>query len=157
MTELPTADDVVLPALLRAARGTYSLAIRERLADGGFADMPRNGPYVLGGMANHGGAAADLIRALGVSKQAASQLVDTLVERNYLRREPDDADRRRVVLELTGRGQEAAAAVRAGVLEVGEELARRCPPEVLTGLRAGLVALIDIREEREDAARADAD
>jgi hypothetical protein len=30
--------------------------------------MPRNGPYVLGGMANHGGAAAEKIRALGVSR-----------------------------------------------------------------------------------------
>jgi DNA-binding IclR family transcriptional regulator len=74
--------------------------------------MPRNGPYVLGGMANHGGAAAEKIRALGVSRQAASQLVDTLVERNYLRRDTDDADRRRVALELTDRGQAAATAVR---------------------------------------------
>jgi DNA-binding MarR family transcriptional regulator len=101
--------------------------------------MPRNGPYVLGGMANHGGAAAEKIRALGVSRQAASQLVDTLVERNYLRRDTDHADRRRVALELTDRGQAAATAVRAGVVEVDENLARRCPPAVLAALRAGLV------------------
>jgi DNA-binding MarR family transcriptional regulator len=79
--------------------------------------------------------------------------VDTLVERNYLRRDTDDADRRRVALELTDRGQAAATAVRAGVVEVDENLARRCPPAVLAALRAGLVALIDIREEREDAVR----
>src|SRR6266566_8566963 len=47
----PVADEVVIPALLRAARGTYAQAIRVRLAAAGFDDMPRNGPYVLGGMA----------------------------------------------------------------------------------------------------------
>ena len=51
----PPADQVVISALLRAARGGYSHAIRARLAAGGLTDMPRNGPHVLGGMVNQGG------------------------------------------------------------------------------------------------------
>ena len=73
------AHDIVIPALLRAARASYSQAVRESLRAGGFDDMPRNGPYVLGGMANQVGAFDDVIRGLGVTKQAASQLIDLLV------------------------------------------------------------------------------
>src|ERR1700748_1997683 len=86
-------DEVVLPALLRAARGAYGNAIRKELAAAGFDDIPRNGPFVLGGVGNRGVAAGDLVRALGVSKQAASQLVDTLVLRGYLERHANADDR----------------------------------------------------------------
>jgi DNA-binding MarR family transcriptional regulator len=143
------SDEVVIPALLRAARGAYGGAIRTRLAAAGFDDVPGNGPYVLGGMANHGMSAGDLIRELGVSKQAASQLIDTLVVRRYLERETNADDRRRITIELTERGRGAAAAVRAGVEAVDAELSRLLSPAELAGLIAGLVALTAIRERME--------
>jgi DNA-binding MarR family transcriptional regulator len=147
------ANEVPIPALLRAARGSYGHAIRARLASGGFEDLPGNGPYILGGMANHGGEAGDLIRQLGVSKQAASQLIDTLVIRGYLERTVNADDRRRMTIELTDRGLAAAEAVRAGVVAVDEELSQLISPAELNGLRTGLVALTTIRERMEDAAR----
>jgi DNA-binding MarR family transcriptional regulator len=147
------AEELVLPALLRAARGSYGKAIRARLADEGFADVPRNGPFVLGGMVNQGVSAGDLVRQLGVSKQAASQLIDTLVVRGYLDRRPDPDDRRRVTLEATERGRAAAVTVRAAVVSVDEALAGLLTAEQLAGLHAGLVALCDIREQMEEAAR----
>jgi DNA-binding MarR family transcriptional regulator len=143
-------DEVVIPALLRAARGAYGHAIRTRLAAGEFDDLPGNGPYILGGMANHGGTAGGLIRELGVSKQAASQLIDTLVLRGYLEREVNAEDRRRMTIELTERGRAAAAVVRDGVEAVDAELADRISPSELAGLRAGLVALTEIRERLEE-------
>src|SRR5262249_56193637 len=79
------------------------------LAAAGFDDLPRNGPFVLGGMANHGGSAVELIQGLGVSRQAASQLIDTLVLRGYLSRQVNRDDRRRLDIELTERGPAAAA------------------------------------------------
>jgi DNA-binding MarR family transcriptional regulator len=148
-------DDVVIPALLRAARGSYGHAIRRELAGAGYDDLPRNGAFVLGGMANQGGTAGRLVRELGVSKQAASQLIDTLVLRGYLRRETNPEDRRRVTVELTDRGRDAAAAVLAGRVSVDEELESMLTPEQHAGLRAGLIALIDIRERLEDEARAE--
>lgn len=146
-------DDVVLPALLRAARGTYGQAIRRRLADAGYDDMPANGPYVLGGLVNHGGSVGGLTRELGVSKQAASQLVDTLVVRGYLERVPDVQDGRRMTVEPTERGRDAARAVRAGVDEVDGLLQERLSADELHGLRAGLMALCDIRDAWGDEAR----
>jgi DNA-binding MarR family transcriptional regulator len=145
-TSTVSHDDVVIPALLRAARGSYAQAIRGRLAEAGFDDLPRNGGFVLGGMANHGGSAVDMIRGLGVSKQAASQLIDTLVLRGYLTRDMNPQDRRRMTIELTERGRAAAAAVRSGVAAIDAELAQMLTPAELAGLRSGLAALGHIKE-----------
>ncbi len=148
-----TADGISIPALLRHARGSYSRSIRAELRDEGLEDLPRNGPYVLGGLVNQQVPASQLLRELGVSKQAASQLVDTLVVRGFLTRDVDKSDRRKMTLELTERGEAAAAAVARGVGAVDADLQSRLTPDELRGLRRGLVALITIKEESEDAAR----
>jgi DNA-binding MarR family transcriptional regulator len=143
-------DDVVnIPALLRSARGSYGQAVAASLQAAGFEDIPRNGPFVLGGMANRGWSASDMVEALEVTKQAASQLIDTLVVRGYLTREINPEDRRRLTIELTDRGRAAAAAVRAAVESVDAELARMISPEQMAGLRAGLAALAEIKERRQ--------
>ncbi|MDQ2812550.1 MAG: MarR family transcriptional regulator [Actinomycetota bacterium] len=141
-----TDEEIVIPALLRAARGSYGRAVSEGLAAAGFDDLPQNGSFVLGGMANFGGSAADMISGLGVSKQAASQLIDTLVIRGYLTREINAEDRRRMTIELTERGRSAAAAIRSAVEAVDAELAGKISPAQLAGLRAGLTALAEIRQ-----------
>jgi DNA-binding MarR family transcriptional regulator len=141
-----TTDDVVIPALLRAARGSYGAVIAQALEAAGIDDLPRHGAFVLGGMANRGGSAADMIAGLGISKQRASQLVDTLVLRGYLTREVNAEDRRRTTILLTDRGRAAAAEVRAAVEQVDAELAQMLSPAELAGLRTGLVALSQIRD-----------
>jgi DNA-binding MarR family transcriptional regulator len=139
-------DDIVIPALLRSARGAYGQVIRRGLFANGFDDMPHNGPYVLGGMANHGMTPETLIRALGISKQAASQLIDVLVMRGYLNRSVNPDDRRRMMLELTERGRAAAETVQDGIKWVDAELAKELTPEEIHTLRRGLFALSNIRE-----------
>jgi DNA-binding MarR family transcriptional regulator len=119
------------------------------LAAAGFDDLPRNGPFVLGGMANHGGTAVELIRGLGVTRQAASQLIDTLVLRGYLGRRVNSDDRRRMDIELTERGRAAAAVVRAAVKKVDRQLTAMLSPGEVAGLRAGLAALATIKEKTQ--------
>ena len=133
-----------IPALLRWARGSYGQAVRSHLAKAGFDDLPSNGPFVLGGMARFNGSAADMIMGLGVTKQAASQLIDTLVLRGYLTREIDSEDRRRMTISLTERGRGAAQATRTAVDSIDAELATMITPAELEGLRAGLEALAQI-------------
>jgi DNA-binding MarR family transcriptional regulator len=149
------AEDISIPALLRAAREVYIQSIREHLGSEGYDDLPRNGPFVLGGMANRGAPAAEMTKGLGVTRQAASQLIDTLVVRGYLTRDVDQADRRRITITLTPRGQAAGQAVRAGVQAVDSELATRISGDQLAGLRAGLIALAQIKQDWR-AARGDA-
>lgn len=150
MTSPPATTDVVIPALLRAARRVYADAVRSRLVAGDFDDLPRNGAFVLGGMARTG-SASELMQQLGVSKQAASQLIDTLVIRGYLARQINPEDRRRMTLELTQHGRAAAAVVREGVESVDAQLALRISPAELAGFRAVMEAICLIGEPlRED-------
>ena len=146
MAALPADDVDPIPALLRAARGSYAQAIRAHLAAEGIDDLPRNGPFVLGGMANRGGSASEVIEWLGVTKQAASQLIDTLVLRGFLTREINLEDRRRLTIELTDRGRAAAAAVRSGIEAIDAQLAGMLSPAQMEGLRSGLAALGQIKE-----------
>src|ERR1700760_3955979 len=103
----PWFETIALPALLRHARNTYGSAMRRGLAEAGFDDIPKNGLYVIGGLALGAGDVplGQLVRELGVSKQSAGQLIDTLVLRGYLERAVDGEDRRKLTITLTERGR----------------------------------------------------
>lgn len=141
--------ELTLPALLRAARRAYAAATQRDLAEAGFDDMPRDGSYVVSGIARTGAPLGDIITALGVSKQAAGQLVDTLVVRGYLARAVDPDDRRRLTVSLTARGEAAAAAIRSAVDHVDADLTARVGPEFMLHTRATLAALMQAGEEAE--------
>jgi DNA-binding MarR family transcriptional regulator len=139
--------ELTIPALLRAARRTYAVATLRALAEAGFDDMPRDGSYVVSGIARTGAPLGDIITALGASKQAAGQLVDTLVVRGYLERAIDPEDRRRLTISLTARGRAAALAIRSAVDQVDADLAVRVGPEFALHARAALAALMEAGEE----------
>ncbi len=136
--------DVAMPALLRAARTTYGAAIRAALAAVGCDDVPRNGIFVIGAVARGGTPLAGIIDSLGVTKQSAGQLVDTLVVRGYVERRPDPDDRRRMTVSLTERGRTAATASRSAVEAVDAELAERIGDGPVAAMRSTLVALIEL-------------
>jgi DNA-binding MarR family transcriptional regulator len=142
-----TGDQPAIPALLRTARGCYGNAIREGLARAGFDDVPRNGAFVLAAVGNYGAPFADAVAGLGVSKQAASQLVDTLVLRGYVERNPDPTDRRRLNVTLTERGQAAATTIRTAVVSIDQLLATKLSGDDISALRRGLTALSEIGRE----------
>lgn len=144
-------------ALLRAARDTYRRAIRQGLVEAGCDDMPRDGAYVVGGIARTGAPLSDLIAQMGVSKQTAGQLVDTLVARGYLDRSVDAGDRRRLTISLTERGEAAAAAVRAEGDRIDAEIVRRVGARSFAVTRATLAALIGIDRDPDSHGRGERD
>jgi DNA-binding MarR family transcriptional regulator len=139
--------ELTIPALLRGARRAYAAATQQALAEAGFDDMPRDGSYVVSGIARTGAPLGEIITALGASKQAAGQLVDTLVVRGYLARAVDPDDRRRLTVSLTARGEAAAAAIRVAVDRVDADLTARVGPEFVLHTRATLAALLQAGEE----------
>jgi DNA-binding MarR family transcriptional regulator len=151
MTDDNLCSEIALPALLRHARSTYGRAMREALEAAGYDDVPANGMYVIGGLAMGacGIPLRQLVLELGVSKQAAGQLVDTLVARGYLARTPDEDDRRQLIVTLTERGRAAAgtqAAARAGI---DAALAERVGSADVAATRRDLLALIGIGQDRK--------
>jgi DNA-binding MarR family transcriptional regulator/uncharacterized glyoxalase superfamily protein PhnB len=138
--------ELATPALMRAARGTYAQSIRAQLHAAGITDLPRNGSFILAGIDTDGGPRQDLPSELGVTKQAVSQVIDLLVSRGYLEREPDTDDRRRVRLSLTERGEEVVAAVQRGVDAVDRQLEAAVSPQQVEALRSALGALAGIKQ-----------
>jgi DNA-binding MarR family transcriptional regulator len=133
-----------LPVLLRFARAAYGAAIRSALADLGLDDVPRNGIYVIGAIARNGTPLGQIIQELGVSKQAAGQLVDTLVLRGYLERAVDPDDRRRLTVTWCARGMAAAVATREAIARIEAKLDERAGRAAIAQTRATLVALIEV-------------
>ena len=145
-------DQMGIPGLLRGARKAYGSVVRQAFAEAGFDDMPRNGAYVLARVYDDRAALATLTRELGISKQAVSQLIDTMVMRGYLDRTPDTEDRRRMLLTLTPRGEAAATVSWHAATGADEELERRLTPDGVAALRAGLVTLCEMASEFDAAA-----
>jgi DNA-binding MarR family transcriptional regulator len=148
--ETPWYEDVAIPALLRHARRVYGTAIRSAQVAVGCDDVPRNGSYVLGSIARSGSPLADIIQQMGMSKQAAGQLVDTLVVRGYLDRTPDPNDRRRMTVSLTDRGRLAASAGRGAVEDLDAELLKRVGEQHVRHTQATLAAILALADEAEE-------
>jgi DNA-binding MarR family transcriptional regulator len=135
-------EAVSLPALLRGAWSAYGSAVSRALAGVGCDDVPRNGSFVISAIAHSGAPLSAIIAHLGVSKQAAGQLVDALVLRGYLERSVDPADRRRLVITLTDRGQAAAAVIRSAVHGLDAALEARVGAEYVAHTQVALAALV---------------
>jgi len=145
----PAAESILpipLPALLRHARTAYGSAMRSALEAAGYDDIPKNGLYVIGGLALGAGDVplAVLIRDLRISKQAAGQLVETLVSRGYLTRNVDGEDRRRLVVTLTDRGRAAAATQAAARERVDAALLAKVGAHCIEQTRVALSALTEM-------------
>jgi DNA-binding MarR family transcriptional regulator/catechol 2,3-dioxygenase-like lactoylglutathione lyase family enzyme len=136
-----------IPTLMRSARGAYAQAIRTELHAIGVGDLPRNGAFVLIGVADSDGTRVDLPHELGVTKQAISQVVEVLVRRGFLERNPDTEDRRRVALHVTARGLEVLDATQRACDAVDHKLAGRVSGQQIEGLRSSLAALSEIKAD----------
>jgi DNA-binding MarR family transcriptional regulator len=152
MADRPWYEDAPLPQLMREARDVYRRAVARALAGTGCDDVPRNGPLVLADLDQAASdptfsSQADVVATLGLSKQAASQLIDTLVLRDYLERRNDPEDRRRMEVRLTERGRTASIAIRTAIDAVETGLAQLISADELHGMRAGLAAYRAIRAD----------
>lgn len=143
MSLLPSDTEPSLPTLLRAARQAYGEAIRRELVAAGHDGIPRNGIFLLGAIARAGAPLSAVIQRLGVSKQAAGQLVDSLVLRGYLVREVDSNDRRHLTVRLSERGVSAAKVARAVRERIDARLERQVGRAWIEHTRATLLALAE--------------
>jgi DNA-binding MarR family transcriptional regulator len=151
--QIPWYEEIVIPALLRHARSTYGIAMREALDEAGYDDIPKNGLYIIGGLALGAGEIplGQLVKELRVSKQAAGQLVDALVLRGYLERAADPDDRRKLTVNLTERGR-AAAEIQKSVREkIDAQLIKCVGADNVRRTRRTLAALIGIGQKHEDS------
>ncbi|MCP2341823.1 MarR family winged helix-turn-helix transcriptional regulator [Actinomadura rupiterrae] len=96
-----------LPLRLFLAFRTIIDATHEELARQGHPHMRPMHGFVFQAIGPSGTSAVELGRRLGVSKQAAGKLVDTLERLGYVERAADPSDARRKIVRLTGHGVDA--------------------------------------------------
>ncbi|TQL00119.1 MarR family protein [Streptomyces puniciscabiei] len=134
---------MALSAALLAVAGDLTQRIHDGVVARGFTHLRPAHGFAFARLAPDGATVTDLAAHLGVTKQAASQLVDEIVRKGYAERRPHPQDARARLIVLTERGwactraAEAAAAEVAGrwaevlgegeVRALGERLARIAP------------------------------
>jgi DNA-binding MarR family transcriptional regulator len=101
---------------------------------------------VLGLLSTGDERATQLAARVAVTKPTLTAIVDSLVERGYVRRETTDGDRRAVRLSITPEGRDAVQRTGAQLREVLDDVVGRCerPDEVLAALEQ-LQAALDAR------------
>ncbi|MDH6571443.1 DNA-binding MarR family transcriptional regulator [Streptomyces sp. SAI-117] len=124
---MQNSEALALSAALLAAAGDLTQRINDGVVARGFEARPAWG-FAFTRLAPDGATVTELAAHLGVTKQAASQLVDEIVRKGYAERRPHPGDARARLVVLTERGwactraaEEAAAeAVNAWVDVLGE-------------------------------------
>ncbi len=105
------------PRVTQASPGSYELVtllarslrnlideLHERMAVAGFDDVRPAHGFAFSRLAPDGATGQELAEHLGVTRSAASQMIDELEERGYVRRRPHPSDRRGKLVVLTGKG-----------------------------------------------------
>lgn len=113
-----------------------------RLDAAGYAELRPVHGLVFQVLHGPGLTSSELAEQLGVTKQAAGQIIDDLEKRGYLERRPHPAGGRRKLVVLTGKATEHLAVAARILHELEGQLARQLQEADLQVPRAELAAVI---------------
>lgn len=127
-----------LPLLLFAGFRSVIDELHAELARHGHRDLRPAHGFAMQAIGLDGATASELGRRLGISKQAAGKTAERLEALGYVRREGDDADRRRKLIRLTERGVEALGLSAVIFDDIRARWARTLGPARVDDLEAAL-------------------
>lgn len=127
--------------LVLAASGAAVAGIQDALQRSGYPDVRPAHGFAFVRIARGNATALDVAQHLGITKQAAGKLVDQLVERGYVVRTHDPADRRRRPLQLTQHGRACTEAAEAAAQQVVASWQDRLGADGVAALRTLLQQL----------------
>ncbi|MER5498214.1 MULTISPECIES: MarR family transcriptional regulator [unclassified Streptomyces] len=113
-----------------------------RLDAAGHADLRPVHGLVFQALRGSGATSSELAERLGVTKQAAGQIIDDLEKRGYVERRPHPAGGRRKLVVLTGKALEHLAAAGRILHELEAQLAEQLHEAGRQVPRAELAAVI---------------
>ena len=126
---------VPLPGLLEIASETMFGDFHAELEAAGFGDIRPTHGCVFRFVRDEGMRLTAIAGAAGMTKQSVGEVVDDLVERGYVERFPDPADRRATLIRLTARGEEVQGIAYELFAGVEKRWAARYGPERFAQLR----------------------
>lgn len=115
---MPDHTRAELPFLLLRAGSRLVDGIQEGMACRGFEDVRPAHGFAFALFAQGGATAGELAEHLGVTKQAAAQMVDDLERKGYVARTVHPHDSRAKVVVLTERGRACTRAAEESAAEV---------------------------------------
>lgn len=113
-----------------------------RLDARGYDDLRPVHGLVFQALRGPGATSGELAEVLGVTKQAAGQIVDDLEHKGYVRRTAHPAGGRRKLVVLTDKAHEHLEVAGRTMRSLEAELARRMGREDFADLRGELVGII---------------
>ena len=136
-----SADSRALPYLLLALSGELVAGIQAGVVARGFDDIRPTHGYAFVRLAPDGATTGELAEHLGVTKQAASQLVEELVRKGYVERLPHPRDARARLIVLTERGWACTRAADAAAADTVRPWTETLGPDRFHALVADLARL----------------
>ncbi|GAB4583900.1 MarR family winged helix-turn-helix transcriptional regulator [Nocardia sp. IFM 10818] len=125
-----------------AAAAEVTDAIHHGVAAAGFTDVRPAHGFAFVRMAPDGATVGEIAEHLGVTKQAASQLVEELVKKGYAERNPHPHDARARLITLTERGWACTRAADAAIAQFTDRWARTLGPDAVADLRNMLTHVV---------------
>ncbi|MFD7555899.1 MULTISPECIES: MarR family winged helix-turn-helix transcriptional regulator [unclassified Streptomyces] len=122
MTNRRDDDGIELAFLLGLGFQLLLGEFTRRVGEAGYADLRPAHGMAFQALKGPGATASELAERLGVTKQAAGQLVDDLEKRGYVRREPHPEGGRRKLVVLTAAADEHLAVAGRILHELEAEL-----------------------------------
>jgi DNA-binding MarR family transcriptional regulator len=116
--------------------------LHERLTDRGWSNVRENYGFVLLAARGPGIQASEIAALMGVSKQAASKLVEAMERAGYLHRAPHAEDQRAKLVTLTTLGDELLEAVEDIYAELEQEWVALLDRDRVNALRADLTTVL---------------
>jgi DNA-binding MarR family transcriptional regulator len=133
------------PPLARLFAIAYRLLIdglHGRLQALGWTDVRPAFGFVLLAARDQPTSGTELAALMGITKQAASKLVDTMAGAGYVERAAGTADGRQRPVQLTARGQELLRCVEQIYAELEQDWARVIGPGQVQRMRTDLVQVL---------------
>lgn len=131
-----------LTVLLALAFGSAVDELQRRLVALGYDDVRPAHGFAFVRLTPHGATGNQLAEHLGVTKQAASHMVEYLVERGYVERRPHPTDGRGKIVVLTARGWACITATEAIFTDIEGRWTTLVGAERMDLLRADLRRIV---------------
>ena len=128
--------------LLGLAYQAFVVELRDDLERAGLDGLGRADGYVFRALDEQPLTVSELATRLGVTKQAAGQIVDDLEARGYVRREPHPEGGRRRLVVLTDKAQAHLVAAGQVLHGLEAELSQRLGRPELAAMRHTLARLV---------------
>lgn len=135
-------DSSLVPMLVLRAAAQVVEGIQRGLAERGFTDVRPMHGFAFVRISAGDATVVEVAQHLGVSKQAASRLVEQLAQRGYVTRKADPSDGRARLLRLTDRGWACTRAAEKAAADSANAWKEQLGDDAMAELQAALQVVV---------------